>query len=204
MIEAPGLAVITEQDILGDRMVRSRGRARRSQNFLSEASALTPGDLVTHIEHGIGRYLGLRAIENEAAPKLTAVRDQLGRAQVRSPASGEVVGLTVHTVGGVIQPGQTLMEVVPKGAPLVTPVTDYVNSLGVDGQGVGGGGLAGLGEDLTRLRLRPTRCRPKRSDWLKRRRVLAEATSGLRTGRTLVETAERSVGLSAPCDQNPP
>ena len=66
--EAPDFAVITEQDILGDRMVRSRGRARRSQNFLSEASALTPGDLVTHIEHGIGRYLGLRAIEVQTEP----------------------------------------------------------------------------------------------------------------------------------------
>ena len=66
--EAPDFAVVTEQDILGDRMVRSRGRARRSQNFLSEASALTPGDLVTHIEHGIGRYLGLKAIEVQAEP----------------------------------------------------------------------------------------------------------------------------------------
>lgn len=56
---------------------------------------------------------------NDAAPRLTAARDQLGRAQVRAPASGEVVGLSVHTVGGVVQPGQTLMEIVPKGAPLV-------------------------------------------------------------------------------------
>jgi len=66
--EAPDFAVVTEQDILGDRMVRPRGRARRSQNFLSEASALTTGDLVTHIEHGIGRYLGLKAIEVQSAP----------------------------------------------------------------------------------------------------------------------------------------
>jgi transcription-repair coupling factor (superfamily II helicase) len=66
--EGPDFAVLTEQDVLGDRMVRSRGRQRRSQNFLSEASALTPGDLVTHIEHGIGRYLGLKAIEVQAEP----------------------------------------------------------------------------------------------------------------------------------------
>ncbi|HXJ01354.1 MAG TPA: transcription-repair coupling factor, partial [Micropepsaceae bacterium] len=66
--EGPDFAVITEQDILGDRMVRPRGRVRRSQNFLSEASALTTGDLVTHIEHGIGRYLGLKAIEVQAEP----------------------------------------------------------------------------------------------------------------------------------------
>jgi len=58
--EAPDFAVLTEQDILGDRMVRARGRTRRSQNFLSEASALATGDLVTHIEHGVGRYLGLK------------------------------------------------------------------------------------------------------------------------------------------------
>ncbi|MBC6981681.1 HlyD family type I secretion periplasmic adaptor subunit [Caulobacter sp. 17J80-11] len=56
---------------------------------------------------------------NEVAPRLTAARDQLGRAQVRAPASGEVVGLSAHTVGGVVQPGQTLMEIVPKAAPLV-------------------------------------------------------------------------------------
>ncbi|HYM18991.1 MAG TPA: transcription-repair coupling factor [Micropepsaceae bacterium] len=66
--EAPDFAVVTEQDILGDRMVRSRSRARRSQNFLAEASSLAPGDLVTHIEHGVGRYVGLKTIEVAAAP----------------------------------------------------------------------------------------------------------------------------------------
>ncbi|MCH8858598.1 MAG: transcription-repair coupling factor, partial [Proteobacteria bacterium] len=61
--EAPGLAVISEQDILGERLVHSRARQRRSKNFLAEASALSAGDLVTHIEHGIGRYTGLKTIE---------------------------------------------------------------------------------------------------------------------------------------------
>ncbi len=66
--EAPDFAFLSEQDILGDRMVRSRGRARRSQNILSEAASLAPGDLVTHIEHGVGRYLGLKTIEVASAP----------------------------------------------------------------------------------------------------------------------------------------
>lgn len=52
-------------------------------------------------------------------PKLTAARQSLARAQVRAPEGGEVVGLTVFTVGGVVQPGQTLMEIVPRRAPLV-------------------------------------------------------------------------------------
>ena len=66
--EAPGFALMSEQDVLGDRMVRSQARQRRAQNFLSEASSLAPGDLVTHIEHGVGRYLGLKAIEALGAP----------------------------------------------------------------------------------------------------------------------------------------
>jgi transcription-repair coupling factor (superfamily II helicase) len=66
--ETPDFAVMSEQDILGDRMVRAQSRQRRSQNFLAEASSLAPGDLVTHIAHGVGRYLGLKAIEALGAP----------------------------------------------------------------------------------------------------------------------------------------
>jgi len=54
--EAPGMAIVAEQDILGDRMVRPHAKTRRAQHFLAEASSLAAGDLVTHIEHGIGRY----------------------------------------------------------------------------------------------------------------------------------------------------
>src|SRR5262249_21744443 len=53
--ETDALAVISETDILGDRLARPR-RRRRAANFLAEASALTQGDLVVHIDHGIGRY----------------------------------------------------------------------------------------------------------------------------------------------------
>jgi HlyD family secretion protein len=56
---------------------------------------------------------------SETLPKLVATREQLQRSLVRSPATGQVVGLTVFTVGGVVQPGQTLMEVVPDGRELV-------------------------------------------------------------------------------------
>jgi len=65
--EAPDFAIIAEQDVLGDRMVRQT-RSRRAQNFLSEASALAPGDLVTHIEHGVGRYVSLQTIDVAGAP----------------------------------------------------------------------------------------------------------------------------------------
>jgi transcription-repair coupling factor (superfamily II helicase) len=65
--ETDQLAVISETDILGDRLARPR-RRRRAQNFLAEAAALSPGDLVVHIDHGIGRYEGLTALEVQGAP----------------------------------------------------------------------------------------------------------------------------------------
>ena len=56
---------------------------------------------------------------SETLPKLISAREQLQRARVRSPASGQVVGLSVFTVGGVVQPGQTLMNIVPDRRTLV-------------------------------------------------------------------------------------
>lgn len=53
------------------------------------------------------------------AQKLVALRDELGRTEIRSPAAGQVVGLQVHTVGAVIQPGQKLMDIVPSGESLI-------------------------------------------------------------------------------------
>jgi transcription-repair coupling factor (superfamily II helicase) len=60
--EAPGLTVISEQDVLGDRLIRQTKKKRRAENFLTEAQGLTPGDLVVHVDHGVGRYLGLEVI----------------------------------------------------------------------------------------------------------------------------------------------
>ena len=65
--ETETLAVVSETDILGDRLARPR-RKRRAANFLAEATALTPGDLVVHIDHGIGRYDGLKTLDVMEAP----------------------------------------------------------------------------------------------------------------------------------------
>jgi protease secretion system membrane fusion protein len=56
------------------------------------------------------------------AEKLKALRDELGRTQVRAPAAGQVVGLTVQGVGAVIQPAQKLADVVPQGESLLLEV----------------------------------------------------------------------------------
>jgi transcription-repair coupling factor (superfamily II helicase) len=63
-----GVALLTEQDMLGDRLVRRRKRRKTTDAFLSELATLSPGDLVVHADHGIGRYDGLTQIPVQRAP----------------------------------------------------------------------------------------------------------------------------------------
>ncbi len=53
------IALLTEQDMLGDRLVRRQKRKKSADAFLAELATLSPGDLVVHADHGIGRYEGL-------------------------------------------------------------------------------------------------------------------------------------------------
>ena len=82
--ETDNLAVISETDILGDRLARPRKR-RRAANFLAEASALTPGDLVVHIDHGIARYEGLKTLDVQGAPHDTLELQYGGDAKLYLP-----------------------------------------------------------------------------------------------------------------------
>ncbi|HZP77002.1 MAG TPA: transcription-repair coupling factor [Pseudolabrys sp.] len=66
--EIDDAAIISEQDILGDRLVRPRRASRRAENFIAEVTSLAPGDLVVHVDHGIGRFIGLQAIVAAGAP----------------------------------------------------------------------------------------------------------------------------------------
>ncbi len=65
--ETDGAAALSEQDILGDRLIRS-ARRKRAKNFIAEVSALSPGDLVVHVDHGIARYVGLKTLSVMDAP----------------------------------------------------------------------------------------------------------------------------------------
>jgi len=65
--ETADLAVVAEQDILGDRLVRAK-KKRRGADFIAEAASLSAGDLVVHVDHGIARFIGLKTIEVGGAP----------------------------------------------------------------------------------------------------------------------------------------
>ena len=64
----PDVAVLTEQDMLGDRLVRRRKKRKAADAFLQELATLSPGDLVVHADHGIGRYEGLTQIPVSKVP----------------------------------------------------------------------------------------------------------------------------------------
>ena len=59
---SPDLVVLSEQDILGDRLTRKAKKSRKSDNFLTEVSALDEGDLIVHMDHGIGRFVELETV----------------------------------------------------------------------------------------------------------------------------------------------
>ncbi|MGJ3628251.1 HlyD family efflux transporter periplasmic adaptor subunit [Sphingomonas sp. MMS24-JH45] len=52
-------------------------------------------------------------------PKWLASKEQLERTVIRAPLAGRVVGLRVFSVGGVIQAGQPILDIVPDAAPLI-------------------------------------------------------------------------------------
>ena len=62
------LTALTETDILGERIARGSARKRKAENFLTEVSTLGTGDFVVHVEHGVGRYDGLEALDVGGAP----------------------------------------------------------------------------------------------------------------------------------------
>ncbi len=66
--ETADTAVIAEQDILGDRLARPQRKQRRAQDFIAELTSLNAGDLVVHVDHGIGRFVGLKTIQALGTP----------------------------------------------------------------------------------------------------------------------------------------
>lgn len=62
------VSLLTEQDILGERLVRRQKRRKSADAFLAELATLSVGDLVVHLDHGIGRYEGLTQIPVGSSP----------------------------------------------------------------------------------------------------------------------------------------
>lgn len=106
-----------------------RAQAARARESIGETQFQRIG-VTTQTNEEIAE--GLRQIDiqlNDLLPKQIELREQIARSAIRSPASGQVVGLTVFTPGGVIQTAQTLMSIVPDRAEQVIVVSINPNDI---------------------------------------------------------------------------
>jgi transcription-repair coupling factor (superfamily II helicase) len=103
------IALLTEQDMLGDRLVRRRKRRKSADAFLSELATLTPGDLVVHADHGIGRYEGLTQVPVGTSPHDCVALSYAGGDKLYVPVENidilsrygsENEGVTLDRLGG--------------------------------------------------------------------------------------------------------
>ena len=116
--ETADLAVVAEQDVLGDRLIRAPRRRKRAENFLTEASTLSAGDLVVHVEHGIGRFLGLETVQALGAPHDCAMLEYAGGDKLYLPVEniellsryGHEAGLLDKLGGGAWQARKAKMK----------------------------------------------------------------------------------------------
>lgn len=96
-------------------VAQTRGAARENEIQIMEAQRVFQERAASDLRD-VETRLG------ELLPKWTAARDQLAHTEIRSPATGAVVGLAVFTPGGVIAPGQKLMDILPEKPPLLVQV----------------------------------------------------------------------------------
>ena len=112
-----------------------RAEVARSQQAVGETRLQMLG-VSTKMNEDVADQLRQIDVQlNELQPKMMEMRDQIRRSQVTAPASGQVVGLTIFTVGGVVSPGQKLMEIVPTDASQI--IVAQVNPTDIDNLRIG-------------------------------------------------------------------
>ena len=94
---------------------RLKSAIKEVESTIKETTLLFQSDAKEKLNETIAEYVGLRA-------NSTALEDQVFRTVVRSPMNGIVQNLFVHTIGGVIRPGEDIMEIVPSDETLLVEV----------------------------------------------------------------------------------
>ncbi|MDT9600382.1 HlyD family type I secretion periplasmic adaptor subunit [Sphingosinicella rhizophila] len=132
--ELESLRTVAEKGFVSKNRIRALERARadlvgqrgRLEAAISESAASMGESRLRVVETSQGQQdriaTELRDVEyslGDLGPKWDAARDQVARTELRAPATGTVVGLSVFTIGGVVSPGQKLMDIVPEKSALV-------------------------------------------------------------------------------------
>ena len=95
-------------------------RARQSIEEVNLQIVQAQSDRFTQVANDL-RDVQVKLLE--IGPKVSSARETLRRTEIRSPYPGVVVGLTAFSVGGVISPGEKIMDVVPEKGGLIVEAT---------------------------------------------------------------------------------
>ena len=107
-----------------------RAQSARTDEQIGETRLQSSG-VTTKLNEDVAEQLRLVEVQlNELRPRLAEARAKLARTRIAAPATGQVVGLTAFTAGGVVQPGQLLMEIVPTDASQI--IVARVNPADID------------------------------------------------------------------------
>jgi HlyD family secretion protein/epimerase transport system membrane fusion protein len=97
----------------------NRGDSARTEELIAATRAELASLRSRYAEEVATGLAEARAISSELEAELRAVRDQLQRTVVRAPVAGTVVELRLRNAGGVIGPGEPMLDIVPRDEPLV-------------------------------------------------------------------------------------
>ena len=107
--------IISKYDATKKSIPRLKSAIKEVQSTIKEATLIFQSEAKVKMNEAIAELRGLRATS-------TALQDQVSRTVVRSPMNGIVQKLFIHTVGGVIKPGENIMEIVPSDQTLLVEV----------------------------------------------------------------------------------
>ncbi len=105
-------------EIEGNRSQRQAAIARAMQAIGAAKLRITDFP-ITMINEAAEQLPGVQSELSDLLERIAAAEDILERTAVVAPLAGTVVGLRKHTLGGIISPGEPLLEIVPSGDRLV-------------------------------------------------------------------------------------
>jgi len=119
-----------EINMIKGEMASARSEVSKVQEQISE---LQTQQLLREKEfrnETLNQLVQVKSQVSDLKSKIIATKDTLVRTEVKSPVSGVVVGMGIHTIGAVIAPGKEILHIVPEDSKLI--VLAQVNTTDID------------------------------------------------------------------------
>ncbi|OHV71855.1 hemolysin secretion protein D [Ensifer sp. LCM 4579] len=113
------LSLRRRQGELGGERATNTASIARARESIAEIEQQIINLGTTRLNEAVSELSKVEAELFELQQQLRAAEDVLARIDIRAPVDGVVMGLQMHTTGGVVRPGEPLMSIVPVGGQLV-------------------------------------------------------------------------------------